>query len=256
MPPERVKGVEDGLRNFNAAAHSPVYFMGVVVGSIVAADLFVLSGLHAFPGLTVTTEILLGTFLVAVISTPLLYYLAFRPLTFEIQARRRMEEELKRLAMTDSLTRINNREKFYEVIEREVERWKRHGTPLSLLMFDVDEFKQINDARGHNAGDEVLKTLTMLVGGHLREIDYFIRWGGDEFLIIAPDTGIDSAAALADRLRGYIESHLFEAGSNITVSFSVAQFKRNETVDGFIQRADAGLYRAKSTGRNRVERCG
>lgn len=132
-PEEQPKTTEEGnddngVRPFFriAGRHSPIYLLAVIVGSIVAADLFVLTAIHAFHKISITAEILIATFLTALVLTPLLYYLAIRPLAHEIRKRRRMEGELKRLAMTDSLTKINNREKFYEVIERETERFKRY----------------------------------------------------------------------------------------------------------------------------------
>lgn len=235
--------------------HSPGYLLAVIVGSIVAVDLFVLTALHAVDGFSATAEVLIGTLVTAAVLTPLLYLLAFYPLANEIRARRRMEEELKKLAMTDNLTKLSNRAKFYEVIEREVERFKRHSQPLSLLLFDIDDFKTINDTYGHNVGDEALKSLTRLVSAQLREIDYFVRWGGDEFIIVAPDTGIEKATALAERARRVVESHSFQAVGRLTLTFSVTQFKAGDTVDSFIKRADRGLYRAKEAGKNRVEEC-
>lgn len=235
--------------------HSPGYLLAVIVGSIVAVDLFVLTALHAVSGFSTTAEVLIGTLVTALVLTPLLYLLAFYPLANEIRARRRMEEELKKLATTDNLTKLSNRAKFYEVIDREVERFKRHGQPLSMLLFDIDDFKTINDTHGHNVGDEALKSLTRLVAAQLREIDYFVRWGGDEFIIVAPDTGIDKAAALAERARKVVEAHTFQTAGRFTLTFSVTQFKAGDTVDSFLKRADRGLYRAKEAGKNRVEEC-
>lgn len=235
--------------------HSPLYFLVIVIGSIIFVNIIVLWSMHAVGDLSPVAEIVIGTLAAVVALTPLLYLLAFYPLAREIRMRRRMEAELTKLAMTDNLTKLSNRAKFYEVIERETERFRRHNQPLSILLFDIDGFKTINDTYGHNVGDDALKSLTRLVGAQLREVDYFVRWGGDEFIIVAPDTGIDKAAALAERARKVVEAHTFQTIGNYTITFSVAQFKASDTVDSFIKRADRGLYRAKEAGKNRVEVC-
>lgn len=235
--------------------HSPTYFILIVICSIVAVNLVVLAALHAYNDFSPTAEVLIGTFATVAALTPLLYLLAFCPLAREIRKRRKMEVELTNLAMTDNLTKLSNRAKFYEVIERETERFRRHNQPLSILLFDIDGFKSINDTYGHNVGDEALKSLTKLVGAQLREVDYFVRWGGDEFIIVAPDTDIEKAVALAERARKVVEMHRFQTIGNYTITFSVAQFQASDTVDSFIKRADRGLYRAKEAGKNRVEIC-
>lgn len=235
--------------------YSPIYFLVIVIGSIIAVNFIVLSAMHTYHDLSPAAEIVIGTLAAVVALTPLLYLLAFYPLAREIRMRRLMEAELTKLAMTDNLTKLSNRAKFYEVIERETERFRRHNQPLSILLFDIDGFKTINDTYGHNVGDEALKSLTKLVGAQLREVDYFVRWGGDEFIIVAPDTDIDKAAALAERARKIVETYRFQTIGNYTITFSVAQFKASDTVDSFIKRADRGLYRAKEAGKNRVEVC-
>ena len=99
-----------------------------------------------------------------------------------------MEDELQRLAITDNLTQAYNRTKYEEVIKREIQRTKRHSRPLTIAMFDIDHFKEVNDAYGHDVGDYVLKTLSQIVKKKIRDIDYLIRWGGEEFIVIALDT--------------------------------------------------------------------
>ena len=171
----------------------------------------------------------------------------------DITERKLMEEELKRLATTDSLTQAYNRTMFEEVIKREIERAKRRKNPLSIVMFDIDHFKELNDTYGHNAGDYVLKTLTQIVKNNFRAIDYIVRWGGEEFLIIAPDTNLGGAEVLAEKIRKAIENYNFDKVNQITVSFGVTQFKKDDTEDTLIKRADDALYKAKEKGRNRVE---
>jgi diguanylate cyclase (GGDEF)-like protein/PAS domain S-box-containing protein len=171
----------------------------------------------------------------------------------DITERKLMEEELKRLSVTDNLTQTYNRTKHEEIIKRETERTKRYLSPLSISMFDIDHFKKVNDTFGHNVGDYVLKTIAQIVKNSLRELDYLVRWGGEEFLIIAPDTDIKGAEVMAERIRKLIESYKFDKVDKVTLSFGVTQFKDEDTEDNFIKRADDAMYRAKEKGRNRVE---
>jgi len=171
----------------------------------------------------------------------------------EITERKRMEEELKKLSVTDNLTQTYNRTKFEEVIKREIKRTKRNGRPLSVALFDIDHFKKVNDAYGHDVGDSVLKTLSQIAKSNMRDIDYLIRWGGEEFILIALDTDLRGAEVIAEKIRHAIESHGFDKVGRVTVSFGVTQFKQDDTEDSFIKRADETLYKAKEKGRNRVE---
>ena len=120
-------------------------------------------------------------------------------------------------------------------------------------MFDIDYFKKLNDTYGHNAGDYVLKTLTQIVENTFRKIDYIIRWGGEEFLVIALDTDLGGAEVMAEKIRKAIENYNFDKVGRVTASFGVTQFKQDDTEDSFMKRADDALYQAKGKGRNRVE---
>jgi diguanylate cyclase (GGDEF) domain len=168
----------------------------------------------------------------------------------------RMEWEkaaLERQALTDSLTGIHNREKFDETLAQEVERARRYGTPLSLIMFDIDHFKQVNDVHGHQVGDMVLINLAQAVSAHIRENDIFARWGGEEFMILAPGIPKDSAAQLAEKLRDMVAKTDFPVSRRITISLGVAQFQDEDTPRSLAKRVDDALYKAKHGGRNRVE---
>jgi diguanylate cyclase (GGDEF)-like protein/PAS domain S-box-containing protein len=171
----------------------------------------------------------------------------------DITERKLAEEELRRLAATDTLTGAYNRTKCQEILEREIERVKRHNQPLSVIIFDIDRFKKVNDRYGHSAGDYVLKTIADIVKESIRKIDYFVRWGGEEFMIISSETNLQEAFALAERIRVIIESSTFEHIGRITVSFGVTEFKANDTEDSLIKRVDDAMYEAKKKGRNRVE---
>lgn len=167
--------------------------------------------------------------------------------------RKMMEEEIERLATTDKLTQAYNRAKFDEIMEREMERHRRYNRPLSLLMFDIDHFKEVNDTYGHAIGDYVLKTMSELVRKKMRKTDYFVRWGGEEFMIIASETDLKTGRNTAERIRKIIESYKFDEAGKVTVSFGVTQFGKGDTADTFVKRADDALYKAKANGRNRVE---
>ncbi len=171
----------------------------------------------------------------------------------DITERQRMEEELKRLSITDNLTQAYTRTKYEEVIKREIERTKRYNTTLSVAIFDIDHFKKVNDTYGHNAGDYVLKEMASIVNKSLRATDYLVRWGGEEFLILAPDTDLTGTKVMAERIRKAIENHTFNEAGKVTASFGVAQIKEEDTEATFVKKADDALYKAKEKGRNRVE---
>ena len=160
---------------------------------------------------------------------------------------------LKQLSSTDSLTQIYNRMAFNDIIETELNRTKRYKTDLSLIMFDIDHFKNVNDTYGHMTGDNVLRSLVDLVKQKIRTVDIFARWGGEEFMLLTPETSPEAAYDLAERLRIAIEEHLFASAGKVTASFGVASFKGDDSPDILTKRVDQALYRAKEGGRNRVE---
>ena len=169
----------------------------------------------------------------------------------DVTERIKMEEELKRLSLEDPLTGAYNRNKYKEIIEKESKRAKRYYYPLSAIMFDIDFFKKINDSYGHITGDKILKDLVSLIMKNIRGEDYLIRWGGEEFLIIAPYTSLNNAHLLAEKLRAQVESQYFAKNIKITVSFGITMLRKEDNEEFFIGRADDALYKAKSTGRNR-----
>jgi len=163
------------------------------------------------------------------------------------------DKELERLATTDKLTGAYNRTKFDEIMDIEIERFRRYNEPLSLIMFDIDNFKEINDTYGHSVGDYVLKKIADITRETIRMNDYFVRWGGEEFIIISPETNLEKVHALAERLRRTIESYRFNKVGKVTVSFCVTEIKKEDTEDTFVKRADKVMYEAKIGGKNRVE---
>ncbi len=165
---------------------------------------------------------------------------------------KQLEEELKQLSVTDSLTRIFNRTKFDQSLKEEIKRCKRYDTGLSLIMFDIDHFKNFNDTYGHDVGDKILVGLVNLVKKCIRETDIFSRWGGEEFMLLLPHTSLENAAKLAERIRIKIAEHTFETVGTITCSFGVSEFTKEENEETFVKRVDNALYESKRSGRNRV----
>lgn len=167
----------------------------------------------------------------------------------------RLEQEktnLIRLSTTDHLTGIFNRAYITQALSSELERSRRYNTPTSLIMFDIDHFKKINDTYGHPSGDEVLKGLAAIVSDNLRSTDIFGRWGGEEFMILAPQTDIEHAGRLSEKLRAAIEMLPFNTVGPVTCSFGVTVYRKDDTFDSIAGRVDAALYESKAQGRNRT----
>ncbi len=164
-------------------------------------------------------------------------------------------ETIYRMTIVDGLTGVNNKRYLMESLEKEIPRARRHHRPLSLLMFDIDHFKSINDTYGHLAGDFVLKEMATVVKSRLRPDDVFGRYGGEEFAVILPETPLDGAAAIGEELRQLVELHVFEFEGEkmgVTVSSGASQLQDGWDVLNFIKVADERLYEAKRSGRNRV----
>lgn len=162
---------------------------------------------------------------------------------------------IRELASRDDLTGVFNRRYLFDVLAKETNRCHRANGPFSVCILDIDFFKQVNDRFGHQAGDEVLRRVADSVSSRLRNIDCFGRYGGEEFLLILPQTPMEGAAIKAERVRRQIEELRFSdiaPDVRVTVSIGVAEFLSDENVDATIQRADAALYQAKEQGRNRV----
>jgi diguanylate cyclase (GGDEF)-like protein len=153
-------------------------------------------------------------------------------------------------ALTDALTGVMNRRALEGTLEREMSKASRYQRPLSLVLFDLDHFKTINDSYGHARGDVVLKTLTHLTELNLRLEDNLGRWGGEEFVLICSETTLEEAAEVAERLRLVIAEHPWDMP--VSASFGVAQWQAGETLARFFERADQALYAAKQAGRNTV----
>jgi diguanylate cyclase (GGDEF)-like protein/hemerythrin-like metal-binding protein len=168
----------------------------------------------------------------------------------EIRSLRATQRELEQLVATDRLTGIGNRRYFEQQADAEAARAKRYAIPASLILFDVDHFKRINDRYGHQVGDSVLVNLARRVTGRLRDTDCIARWGGEEFAILTSCTPVSGAEALAEKIRQMVAEQDFEAVGQVTISLGVTQMRSGETTTAWIARADELLYEAKRAGRN------
>lgn len=174
----------------------------------------------------------------------------------DISEERRLEEELRVLASTDHLTGALNRRAFQLAFKSEIARCRRYGVPLSLIMLDLDHFKRVNDTYGHQAGDAVLREASNLIRSSLRDSDIFCRFGGEEFALLLPHTGMDEGTVLAERLRYAIAEKPVDVGSAmvpITTSVGIADLlSPTDSIDTMMRRADEALYAAKAGGRNQT----
>jgi diguanylate cyclase (GGDEF)-like protein len=161
--------------------------------------------------------------------------------------------KIARLAAEDSLTGLYNRRKINELIQREIERSERYKKSFSVIMMDIDNFKQVNDRHGHLAGDQLLKMLAQILLDSIRHTDEVGRWGGEEFIVLCPETNMNGASSLANKIHQRLDSSVFNDYGKQTASFGVACFKEGDTLDSIIGHADEALYAAKNAGRNRVE---
>ncbi|MDZ7923484.1 MAG: GGDEF domain-containing protein [Marinagarivorans sp.] len=159
-------------------------------------------------------------------------------------------------AMHDSLTDLPNREAYTQRVTEEIQRWRRYQRPLSLAIIDIDHFKKINDVYGHQAGDRAIKAIAQTIQKSLREVDFFCRYGGEEFVALLPETAGASALEALDKIRETISSSSFnykEHHLSITFSVGLSEFKTGDSLESVFERADQALYTAKASGRNRCE---
>lgn len=173
-------------------------------------------------------------------------------IVMDIGERKRLEQELRRLAVTDPLTGAFNRRYLRQALETETSRARRYARPLSLIMFDIDHFKRINDRFGHDRGDAVLKGVAALARERLRHSDMLVRWGGEEFMILATETALPQAVALAETLRAALRQSPIAGIGPVTASFGVAEYRPDETVEQWLKRVDELVYQVKREGRDHI----
>lgn len=177
--------------------------------------------------------------------------IAYLALLYMFAHLRRYYAQMYQMAYTDSLTNLTNRRAMQRRLESELERARRYNRPFTLLLADLDHFKQVNDTYGHSVGDQVLREVAERLAHHLRESDSLARWGGEEFLILAPETDLHQAQLLAQRLLEAIREAPM-SGVPVTLSFGVACYRQDDSIAALLSRADEALYRAKASGRNQV----
>ena len=165
---------------------------------------------------------------------------------------RKKHEEILHLSRTDSLTGIANRRSILEMLERAVDFGAAHGQDVSIFLFDVDRFKEVNDQFGHLTGDEVLRSICRLAGSALDQVGTLGRYGGEEFLVVLPGADLEQARILAEELRLRIQKGTQEQGHQATVTLGVAGYRKGQKVDELLSEADRALYQGKESGRNRV----
>ncbi|MBL4747295.1 MAG: GGDEF domain-containing protein [Magnetovibrio sp.] len=173
-------------------------------------------------------------------------------LQLEVEDRKKAEEILRLQATTDHLTGLHNRRHLTEVLQDEALRTKRQRNPYSVVLFDIDYFKSINDTHGHDTGDLVLQAVATITVAHLREVDVLARWGGEEFLMLLRDTDLNGATQVAEKSRAVLAAYDFGDAEQVTASFGVVQYLEGESIRDLVHRADEALYSAKAAGRNKV----
>lgn len=172
-----------------------------------------------------------------------------------LEAQKVISEQLdlvKIQATTDQLTGCYNRKMFHDLLVSESARASRHGRQFSLIIFDIDDFKSVNDIHGHLVGDTVLKALATIASRSIRQNDVFARWGGEEFTILLPETDLHGAAIVAEKVRREIAAHDCGEPGHKTCSFGVAEFSSDKDINSIVYYADKALYHAKENGKNQV----
>ncbi len=169
-----------------------------------------------------------------------------------IKTREALFKHVQKIAKTDHLTGLQNRHSYINFFEYELSRTTRSGEPLSLIVFDIDDFKKINDTFGHDVGDLVLKELSKIIKDSIRKIDSVFRIGGEEFTIITPYTTSEQAAVLAEQVRKSVEKHKYKKVNEVTISMGISQYDSGDTIETIFKKADDAMYRSKRSGKNRV----
>ena len=221
-----------------------LYFLGILI--------FLLTGYRRWEPFEFNIA---GIINIAMATLTLVYMINYFEISRIEAAAALMEKnaELEKLSVTDALTGLYNRTRLDAVLRAETSRAARSGNLFSVLMADLDRFKRINDEYGHMMGDAVLVEVGIILADGCRVTDVAGRWGGEEFLVLCPDTDEAGAATLAEKLNKKTAAHDFPEGIRMTISIGVTGYRSGDTEDAIIRRADSALYAAKSKGRNRVE---
>lgn len=225
------------------------------VTTLVAITLFILFKQPAGFDPSIYTPVFLERFLAIYLAISVMAFLYAYLRTCAELSMDNVNRDFRNMANTDELTKLANRRRMREVLYQEVSRTRRNQGKFSLINLDIDHFKEINDRYGHDCGDTVLRAIPNILRKVLRTQDISARWGGEEFLILLPETGLDGARHVAERLRtAFAEYPISYEGRefSITASFGVSEFTHTDKLDDCIRQSDKNLYQAKTEGRNRV----
>ncbi len=229
----------------------------VAVTFVAALVIFCLAGRMSGAELSLTVCLMSAVVLSLLIAPPI-YWLVAAPIKREYDMRQyaeRRADELGEQAITDSLTSTRNRRGVTISVLEAMAHAERYGHPLSVAMVDVDYFKEVNDTHGHKAGDRVLQGVAAILTEALRLPDKIGRYGGEEFLLVMPETGLDETSTLTERIRQQVSEAEFDIGDRkvkLTISIGAVLFQKGEDLEQLVSRADRALYRAKESGRNSV----
>lgn len=223
----------------------PTWKAGIIISASMIATKYSVEILHHGLNGMEWPVLLVGTFVNVSVHFTFIY--------FRIQ-NYKLFEEVQRLLLTDSLTGIYNRRYFDLRMEKLIPQAKQKGAPLTIMMLDIDHFKQVNDTHGHQFGDDVLKRMAQLINSEIRKTDALVRMGGEEFAVLLPETKLQEGILIANRLRQLIEEAPFvydEKRSFVTISIGIGLYA-GEPLEQFIEKVDQALYEAKKAGRNQV----
>ncbi len=244
------------LRLFRFVLHRYGIFGATIIGTLISVLVSVLmTALITFIVYGVVFGLKIGAFIGAIIG-----FIFFLIMMLALRDLERMRQQLEHLARIDGLTQAFNRRYFIDMLTYELEKSMRYDTPLSLILFDIDNFKTVNDVYGHNAGDSVLQAVSDLCRSETRQPDIFARIGGEEFACLLSGSSAQHYAVLAERLRELIQNLVIEYEQqhiHVTISVGVASYHKGITLpEHLLKHADIALYAAKNNGKNRVERHG
>jgi diguanylate cyclase (GGDEF)-like protein len=234
-------------------SNSPAFTLAAVIAIVFVSEYAVAAFLSLMPPLSPWLKVFLKAALLIILLVPLLYVYPFRQMAKRITDLKQKERELEALSFRDFLTGAYNRTKFEVIILREMERARRYDRILTLILFDLDRFKNVNDSYGYIAGDHVLKAVAAIIIKNIRKADYIVRWEGEEFIVLTPEIECEGAKIQAERIRRAIENYSVDKVISVTVSAGLAQFRPDDTEDSLIRRANNALNKAKVKGMNRVE---
>jgi diguanylate cyclase (GGDEF)-like protein len=238
-----------------SAAKAMLAIVAITFG-VDLVSMFILAGLGLLQ-MSVTAGIISAALLSLIIAPPI-YWLVAMPIKREYEKRLQAERraaELGEQAITDPLTRTRNRRGITIGVLEAMAHAERYSHPLSVAMVDIDHFKEVNDTHGHKAGDRVLEAVASILVEHLRMPDKVGRYGGEEFLLVFPETGLEQTHKIAERIRAAVSRAEFDIGEQkikLTISIGATLFEKAEDLEQLLSRADQALYEAKQSGRNLV----